>query len=93
MVYHALFKGSALFLSNCWSHVEIYNLLTDYGLENRVYISTFNNKNNLMKGFNELKKRIDSDRQESVKEKLVNLRNFLLREYEMTLTKLSEEIK
>ena len=46
-----------------------------------------------MKGFNELKKRIDSDKQESVKEKLVNLRNFLLREYEMNLTKLSETIK
>ena len=36
--FHVLFKGSALLLSNCWSHVEIYNLLSHFGLENRIHI-------------------------------------------------------
>ena len=39
MAFEALFKGSALFLSNCWSHIEIYNLLCKFGLENRIFIS------------------------------------------------------
>ena len=38
MVFQALFKGSALLLSNCWSHVEIYNLLSNFGLENRIHL-------------------------------------------------------
>ena len=38
LAFHVLFKGSALLLSNCWSHVEIYNLLLHFGLENRIHI-------------------------------------------------------
>ena len=73
MAFEALFKGSALLLSNCWSHIEIYNLLIKYNLENRILASNIYNKENLIYEINKLMK-IKYDDIEIVKNKLSKLK-------------------
>ena len=66
MAFEALFKGSALFLSNCWSHIEIYNLLCKFGLENRIFISNCDKQEILIDEIKFLKERIFKDQIELV---------------------------
>ena len=93
MAYEALFKGSALLLSNCWSHLEIQNLLFKYNLDNRIFISNLHNKKNLIYAISQLNKRIQYDEIEIVQCKLSRLKKDLEKEYEINLKKISSYIK
>ena len=93
MAYEALFKGSALLLSNCWSHIEIHNLLIKYNLENRIFISNIHNKENLIYEINKLKEKIQYDEIEIVKYKLSKLKKDLEKEYENNLQKIISHIR
>ena len=93
MAYEALFKGSALLLSNCWSHTEIHNLLIKYDLENRIFISNVHNKENLIYEINKLREKIQYDEIEKVKYKLSKLKKDLEKEYEINIEKIISHIR
>ena len=90
MAFQALFKGSALLLSNCWSHVEIYNLLSNFGLENRINIISqdFKDKSNLINEIKSLQAQIENEDIEIFKKKVLKLRQHLLKNYKKTINEI-----
>ena len=90
MVFQALFKGSALLLSNCWSHVEIYNLLSNFGLENRIHIISedFKEGSTLIHEIQILEEQIKHENIEIFQNKVFNLREHLLANYKKTINEI-----
>tara|TARA_Y200000002_G_scaffold275697_1_gene229954 strand:- start:2320 stop:3294 length:975 start_codon:yes stop_codon:yes gene_type:complete len=95
MVFQALFKGSALLLSNCWSHVEIYNLLLNFGLANRIHIisSDYKNESCLINEIKILKDQIKEDNHALVQIKLSSLRKYLITNYKKTINEICKLIE
>lgn len=94
MVFHALFKGSGLLLSNCWAHVEIYNLLSNFDLENRIRIisSDYKEKGYLINEIKKLKNNINKENLKTTQKKLSKLRRKLNKDYKITLNKICQII-
>ena len=92
--FHVLFKGSALLLSNCWSHVEIYNLLLHFGLENRIHIisSDYRERKYITKQIKILREKLKLEDLKDTKKKLLLLKNYLNKNYKNTINKISQLI-
>ena len=92
MALESLFNGSALILSNCWSHVELMIDLEKFGLNNRILICDLDDMNIFNQRLKIFIENLNSENIETYKKKINRYSEHLKDSYKSSIKELSEII-